>query len=112
MFIRETIRPVMEALRQAVQAACPMLAEEAADLCIFSLVGQLAQAVQIQSCRRRETVEIDENLPPAMVDLPRVVEHIVSFTAAGFAPAPARRGRLRRKRRMTKYSQHGVGLCC
>lgn len=78
MFYTETIKPVMEAMLEALRAIYPSLQEEEALMSIQSIVAQLLHSV----CGRQMIGHCgDAELP--LHDLHRAMEHIVSFSAAG-----------------------------
>ena len=77
-FFEEMIKPVMIVLQDALTTVCPYLSPLQAQLCIFSLIGQLAHIVHIKY------VFLLNNEPAVnKVELSRAVEHIVRFSAAG-----------------------------
>lgn len=78
MLIAEMIAPVMGALVKAVCEVCPDLQHRSARPIILSIVGQLVYTVC--AMHMFEDSE-DPELPP--LDLNEMVEHIVTFSAAG-----------------------------
>ncbi len=78
LFLAEVVRPVHEALVEAIVAVTPGLGPAAARLCVVSIVGQL---VQVASRLRRSQLSPGWNaeLPP----MPDTVDQIVRFSAAG-----------------------------
>ncbi len=78
MFYTETIRPVVNAMLEAMTMICPSLQEEKALMSIQSLVAQLLHAV----CARQMIGHSAETALP-LSDLRRAMDHIVAFSAAG-----------------------------
>jgi AcrR family transcriptional regulator len=78
LFLAEVVRPVHEALAEAIVAATPDLELHAARLCVISIVGQL---LQVANRLRRAELSAGWNaeLPP----LHEMVDQIVRFSAAG-----------------------------
>ncbi len=74
LFEREMLRPVQEALLEALLRAEPGLAPSDARMAVFSLVAQLVHVVHRLRFEDRDTL-------PA--DLERLTAHIVRFTAGG-----------------------------
>ncbi|MBW2331823.1 MAG: TetR/AcrR family transcriptional regulator [Deltaproteobacteria bacterium] len=78
IFIDEVIKPVKNTMIDALTRVCPGLGGTEADLCIHSLVGQLTHVLQA-----RDLFDgIDKTTTP-ILDLPKALEHIVKFSAAG-----------------------------
>jgi len=78
MFLNDMIVPVMGAFAQALRQICPWLEERRARLVILSIVGQLMQTVL-----SKDMFERDDHPAVPKLDLEEMVEHIVSFSAAG-----------------------------
>jgi AcrR family transcriptional regulator len=76
VFAKEMIRPVQDALLRALQTVCPGLAEEAARLCILSLVAQLVYVIHAQRF-------FAGGGPLSDVDLQTFVDHINRFSTGG-----------------------------
>ncbi|OHB62881.1 MAG: hypothetical protein A2Y77_00290 [Planctomycetes bacterium RBG_13_62_9] len=78
MFVTEMVAPVMEALSQALIKICPWLREGDIHMVILSIVGQLLHTV----CSK-EMFEESSHPELSELDLDKMVEHIVKFSAAG-----------------------------
>lgn len=78
MLIRELFDPVDEVMRQALRKIYPEINEVQAELCIFSVVGQLIQIVQM-----RKILSTDTKPRLELPDIPGLIEHVVNLSAAG-----------------------------
>lgn len=78
IFFEELIKPTLGAFTAALLRICGDLEKSKVPLVIISFIGQLVQALHVQSMF--EEIEYPE-LP--RLDLPQMVEHIVQFSAAG-----------------------------
>ena len=78
MFLNDMIVPVMGAFAAALRHICPWLEEGRARLVILSIVGQLMQTVL-----SKDMFERGDHPAVPKLDLEEMVEHIVSFSAAG-----------------------------
>jgi TetR/AcrR family transcriptional regulator, regulator of cefoperazone and chloramphenicol sensitivity len=78
MFGQEVIKPTLTVMQDALKKVCPDLNESKVPLVVFSLVGQLIHTIRIKPILKWTD---DEAL--AMFDPPRLIEHIVAFSAAG-----------------------------
>jgi hypothetical protein len=78
IFVSEMIIPVMSALKEALVKICPKLDEEAAQLAIFSIVGQLIHIAHV-----KPIFEQIDNPELPKFDLDKLINHIVKFSAAG-----------------------------
>jgi AcrR family transcriptional regulator len=77
-FREEMLEPVLEAMTRALARVCPGLKGRAARRCILSVIAQLAQVVQLRQMPAPAG-------HPGTRDfiLPRIIDHIVRFSAAG-----------------------------
>ncbi|HEW79008.1 MAG TPA: TetR/AcrR family transcriptional regulator [Phycisphaerales bacterium] len=78
MFAADYIQPIAGAFKDALCKLCPQLDPISAELCIHSLVGQLYQVVRATNLYRK--IRQDNN---PVLDVPRVIDHIVCFSVAG-----------------------------
>lgn len=78
IMINEFVKPVLGAFKEALFRLYPELDDVAAELCIHSTVGQLLHVVRARSFYGPGA----EGSPPVL-DVPRVIDHIVRFSAAG-----------------------------
>jgi len=78
MFMDEVVSPTLTAMRSALLKTCPRLDSSMAVPIVFSLIGQLIQAVHIKAIFERV-----QNPDWPVYDLTQLVDHIVHFTAAG-----------------------------
>ncbi|MFP4144757.1 MAG: TetR/AcrR family transcriptional regulator [Phycisphaeraceae bacterium] len=79
LFIREAIRPVQQALREALQQVAPELTPTQAELCVHSFVAQLIHILQVR--QMLVSSEGDHRWP--VLDLEQAVDHVVRFSIAG-----------------------------
>jgi len=78
VFLKEMIVPVMTALQEALVKTCPGLEESRARLAILSIVGQLVHTVVAETMfEQTDSPELPR------FELSDVVNHIVTFSAAG-----------------------------
>lgn len=82
VLIKEFIMPVMGALESAMEKICPGLDGTKARLAIFSIVAQLLHIIRVKEMFGSVT---DNEFP--MFDFSELVDHIVSFSAAGIRAA-------------------------
>ena len=78
IFIDEVIQPVKNIMKDALIRICPGLHDTEADLCIHSIVGQLTHVLRVRDLFKG----MDITTTPVL-DLPKALEHIVKFSAAG-----------------------------
>ncbi|MBL7189354.1 MAG: TetR/AcrR family transcriptional regulator [Phycisphaerae bacterium] len=78
MFIEELVQPVKSIMKEALLQICPRLRDTAAELCIHSIVGQLVHVIQAQ-----ELFEGMDKATLPVLDLPKVVKHVVRFCLGG-----------------------------
>lgn len=78
MFIEELVQPVKSIMKAALLQICPGLRDVEAELCIHSIVGQLVHVIQAQ-----ELFEGMDKTTVPVLDLPKALEHIMKFSAAG-----------------------------
>jgi AcrR family transcriptional regulator len=78
MFLNEVVIPVNRVLLDALTRVCPGLDEARAQLCIFSIIGQLIHIVRMHNVVGHAKVE--KFLLP---DIDNLVEHVVRFSTAG-----------------------------
>ncbi|MHC4644648.1 MAG: TetR/AcrR family transcriptional regulator [Planctomycetota bacterium] len=78
MFVEDVVEPTVAALREPLLKACPQLDRSAVPSVVYSVVGQLVQAVRIEAMFARAG---NRDLPS--FDLDKFVEHIVKFSAGG-----------------------------
>ena len=78
IFIDEVIQPVKNIMKDALIRICPGLHDTEADLCIHSIVGQLTHVLQARDLFKG----MDITTAPVL-DLPKALEHVVKFSAAG-----------------------------
>ena len=79
MYLKEMVAPVLEALSQALRKICPWLDSSNVSLVILSLVGQLL----MHTVCVKELFEGSNHPELSRIDLDRIVEHVVGFSAAG-----------------------------
>jgi len=79
MYLNEMVAPVLDALRQALLKICPGLDKASVPLVIFSIVGQLL----MHTVCVKEMFEGSNHPELSKIDLDRIVEHVVKFSAAG-----------------------------
>jgi len=79
IFVDEVMTPTMEAMQGALVKTCPDLDESKVLMVIFSLVGQLVHMAHIKAIFEQGGDEL--GLP--FFDPNEVVDHIVTFSAAG-----------------------------
>jgi len=89
MLVEEMIRPMLEIMTPALMTAAPGLDRTTAELCLFSMVGQLVQALQLERLGEHEA---SGGLPmhPTYNSLEALIAHAIRFTIAGIrglAPA-------------------------
>jgi AcrR family transcriptional regulator len=78
MFVHEIIEPTMKALGGALERIIPELDQKQIMLAVMSLAGQLLHIIRID-----EMFDIEEFKSLRMPNFDEIVDHIVSFTAAG-----------------------------
>ena len=78
IFIDGVIQPVKNIMKDALIQICPGLHDTDADLCVHSIVGQLTHVLQARDLFSG----MDKTTTPVL-DLPKALEHIVKFSAAG-----------------------------
>ena len=78
MIYQQMIGPVTAVFAETLETICPELDDDVVLRCNLSLVGQLLLTVQVRNLFAG-LGDIDHPI----VDLPRMVEHIVGFTTAG-----------------------------
>ncbi len=76
--VRRMIGPIKSAMLEAMCRVRPNLDRMTADLCLHSVVGQLVHVLQVHQIMRGAPPEA---VP--MLDMPRVVDHVVRFSLAG-----------------------------
>jgi AcrR family transcriptional regulator len=78
IFINEVIQPVKNIMKDALIQICPGMHDTETFLCIHSIVGQLTHVLQAHDL----FAGMDKTTTP-ILDLPKTLEHIVKFSAAG-----------------------------
>lgn len=78
LFFDELVSPTMTSLGGALMKTCPTFDPSKAPLVILSFIGQLMHAMHFRAMMEDVT---DEELP--RFDLAEVVDHIITFSAAG-----------------------------
>ena len=78
LFVEEMVKPTMAAMGQALLKVCPGLDESKVPLVIFSIAGQLINAVHVKAMSEQTNTA---QMP--MPDLNETIDHIVNFSAAG-----------------------------
>ena len=81
LFYDEMILPVQTVMREALKKVCPGISDEDAVLSILSIVGQLIHIVRFTEFVARGGVAA---IP---LELNRLIEHTVNFSAAGIRAA-------------------------
>ncbi|MHC4206404.1 MAG: CerR family C-terminal domain-containing protein [Planctomycetota bacterium] len=79
MFVDEVMKPTITAMHGALVKTCPGLDESKILSVVFSIVGQLVHLVHLKAMFEQGNDELD--LP--MLDSDEVINHIVTFSAAG-----------------------------
>jgi AcrR family transcriptional regulator len=75
---KEVIESTLTAMQQALAKACPELDGSKVPLVVFSLVGQLLHTIRIKAM-----FQWIDGRTMAVFEPAKVIEHVVSFTAAG-----------------------------
>ena len=78
MIYEQMVGPVTAVFCDTVKTICPVLDDEVVLRCNMSLVGQLLLTVQV-----RNLFKGFGDIEHPILDLPKMVEHIVGFTTAG-----------------------------
>ena len=78
LFLNEMIKPVMDALQEALLRVCPGVDRSRIPLLIVSLIGQLLHVLHIKAMFDRAT---EPGWPKFSLD--EAVRHVVEFSAAG-----------------------------
>ena len=78
LFLNEVVRPIRNAVRQALLKVCPELNPVDADLCFHSIVAQLLNLIQAQDFFRG----VDEEYMP-LLDMNKSTKHIAEFSIGG-----------------------------
>ena len=78
MFVNEIIEPTMKALESALLKLVPGLQPRQIMLALMSLAGQLIHII-----RMREMLDFEEFTIQKVPDFEEIINHVVSFTAAG-----------------------------
>ena len=84
MFMEELAGPTLGSMGKALGTLCPKLDETSRQSCIISIIAQLVQIIHIKGM-----FEGGENLQLAIMDIPKAIEHIVKFSAAGIRTCEA-----------------------
>jgi AcrR family transcriptional regulator len=88
MYLSEMVLPVLDALSEALGKICPWLAKSDVLMIILSVVGQLLMhAVCV-----KEMFEKSSHPELSRIDLDRMVEHVVKFSAAAIRAYGERAG--------------------
>jgi TetR/AcrR family transcriptional regulator, regulator of cefoperazone and chloramphenicol sensitivity len=77
-FREEMLEPVLEATTRSVTRVCPGLKAREARRCVLSLIAQLVQVVQMRQMPAPAGHAGERDFA-----LPRIIDHIVRFSAAG-----------------------------
>lgn len=78
MFGEEVMKPILIKMQRVLSKACAGLDESKVPLVVFSLVGQLIHAIRIKPILKWADDETQVMFDPA-----RLIDHIVTFSAAG-----------------------------
>ena len=79
MYVTEMVAPVLEAFRRALLEICPRLDKENVPMVVFSVVGQLL----MHTVFVKGMFEGSSHPELSKIDLDRIVNHVVEFSAAG-----------------------------
>jgi AcrR family transcriptional regulator len=78
-YLTEMVAPVLDAFRRALLEICPWLDKENVPMVVFSVVGQLL----MHTVCVKEMFEGSSHPELSKIDLDRIVNHVVEFSAAG-----------------------------
>jgi len=78
MFVEELAGPTLDTMGKALRTLCPKLAQTSMQQCIISVIAQLVQVIHIKG-----VFEGHEGILLTAFDIPKAIEHIVKFSAAG-----------------------------
>jgi AcrR family transcriptional regulator len=79
MYLTEMVSPVLDALSEALLKICPGLDPNNVPMVIFSVVGQLL----MHTVCVKEMLEGSNHPELSKIDLDKIVNHVVAFSAAG-----------------------------